>query len=193
MKFNLSAVLLILLATSSQAAILTFDDIPGQAQNSYGAIGTYQGFNFGSSNSYNRLDWVDTVGSNWNYGSVSGDFTLLNNYGSSGVITAQNSSDFSFDGLWAKTWGNNAASRTAYIRGFNDGVELWSSEVTLSSQFSYYSGLNGLIDELRLDFGNYFLVDNLALTETTQSVSEPATITLFGLGLLSLVGIRRLK
>ena len=192
MKFHLPAVLLILLATSSQAAILTFDDIANQTQNSYGAIGTYEGFNFGSSYSSNRLDWIDTVGSNWNYGSVSGDYTLLNNYGGSGIISASNSSDFTFDGLWAKTWANSYA-RTGYIRGFNNGALVWSSEVTLSSQFTYFSGLNGMIDELRLDFGNYFLVDNLALNETSHSVSEPTTIALFGLGLLGLAGIRRLK
>lgn len=192
MKFNLLAVLLILFTTSSQAAILTFDDIPGQSQNSYGAIGNYQGYNFGATNSLNRLDWIDTVGSKWNNGSVSGDYTMLNNFSGSGIITDQNNSDFSFDGLWAKTWGN-ARARTAYIRGFNNGSVIWTSQITLNSQFTYFSGVSGLIDELRLDLGNYFLVDNLALNETTQSVSEPASLALFGLGILTLVGIRRLK
>ena len=87
MKFNLLAVLLILFTTSSQAAILTFDDIPGQSQNSYGAIGNYQGYNFGATNSLNRLDWIDTVGSKWNNGSVSGDYTMLNNFSGSGIIS----------------------------------------------------------------------------------------------------------
>ena len=193
MKFNLSAVLLILFSTYSQAALLTFDDIAGQSQNSYGAIGTYQGFNFGATNTLNRLDWIDTLNSGWNYGAVSGDFTLLNNYGGSGIITAQDSSDFTFDGLWARVWGNYNSSRTAYIRGLNNGSEVWASQITLTSQFSYISGLNGMIDELRLDFGNHFLVDNLALNENTQSVSEPASIALFGLGILGLAGIRRFK
>ncbi len=193
MKFNLPAVLLILFSTCSQAAVLTFDDIAGQNQNSYGAIGTYQGFNFGATNTLNRLDWIDTVNSNWNYGAVSGDFTLLNNYGGSGIITAQDSSDFTFDGLWARVWGNYNSSRTGYIRGLNNGSEVWSSQVSLTSQFSFISGLNGMIDELRLDFGNHFLVDNLALNENTQSVSEPASIALFGLGILGLAGIRRFK
>jgi len=192
MKFNLPAVLLILFTVSSQAAILTFDDISGQSQNSVGAIGNYQGFNFGATNSLNRLDWIDTVGSYWDQGSVSGDFTMFNNYTGTGIITDENSADFSFDGLWAKTWGN-ASARTAYIRGFNNGSEIWTSQITLNSQFTYFSGVSGLIDELRLDLGNYFLVDNLALNETTQSVSEPASLALFGLGILSLVGIRRFK
>lgn len=192
MKFNLLAVLLILFTASSQAAILTFDDIPGQSQNVFGAIGNYQGYNFGATTSQNRLDWIDTVGSNWNYGSVSGDFTMLNNYGGTGIITDENNANFSFDGLWAKTWGN-ASARTAHIRGFNNGSEIWSSQITLNSQFTYFAGVSGLIDELQLEFGNHFLVDNLALNETTQSVSEPASLALFGLGILSLVGIRRLK
>lgn len=192
-KTLLSTLVLLALPLSSQAAILTFDDISGQTPNSYGAIGSYQGFNFGCLGcSSNRLDWVDTVGSSWNYGAVSGEYTMLNNYGGVGVITAADGSDFSFDGLYAETW-SNASARTGYIRGYNNGTEIWTSTITLASTFDYFGAMTGAIDELRLDFGNHFLVDNLALNEgqpPSVSVSEPASLSLLGLG-LGLLGLSR--
>lgn len=178
----------IVLASSVSATVITFDDHPNVAQNSWGAIGTYDGFTFKGGN--DRLDWIDTVGSYWNYGAVSGDFTMLNNYGGTGVITAANGSDFTFDGLWAETWGR-ASARNAYIEGYNNGALVWVSTIVLNPTFSYFDGMSGGIDELRLNFGNFFLVDNLALNES--QVPEPASLSLFGLALAGLVVARRCK
>jgi hypothetical protein len=190
----LSILALLALPLASHATILTFDDVTGgSTQNTYGALGTYQGFNFScTSCGSNRLDWIDTVGSSWNFGAVSGDFTLLNNYGGVGVITAADGSDFTFDGLYAETWAN-APARSAYIRGFNNGLEIWTSAITLGSQFAYFGGVTGAIDELRLDFGNFFLVDNLALNEGQHSVPEPTSLSLLGLGFGLLAMSRRRK
>ena len=170
----------------SNAATLTFDDIPGNS-NSYGDIGNYSGFDFSL-----NLDWVDTVNVAWDsggpYGSISPDNTMVNNNNGMGIITEESGNDFTFDGLYARTWGN-AAVGTPHIVGLKDSAVVWDSEITLTSAWTYYSGVNGIIDELRLDLGDNFIVDNLEMT----AVPLPATLYLFVTGLLGLSGVLRVK
>ena len=181
-------------AGSADATILTFDDIPGGSiQNSVGHdFSPYNGFNF----SY-TLDWIDLVGSTWDYGAHSGDFGILNNHGGVGTITEVSGADFTFDGLWAKRWatspdsgGQDALFGT--LSGYNNGIEVWSVNTGLNGSYEYYGAQAGSIDELRLGFGNHFLVDDIALNETAP-VPEPATMLLFGTGLVGLVGSRLRK
>lgn len=186
MKKTIFALLLLGCSTAANAVVLTFDDHPNAAQNNYGGVGAYGGFNFSS-----NLDWVDTVGSVWNFGAVSGDFTLLNNYGGVGIITAMGGSDFTFDGMWSRVW-STVDSRQGSIRGFNNGIEIWTSGITIDTDWAYFSGVAGSIDELRLDLGNYFLVDNLALNESAR-IAEPASLALLGIGLVGLGAMRRRK
>lgn len=180
---------LALVSGFSNAATLTFDDIPGGSIiNSYGDIGNYSGFDFSL-----NLDWVDTVNKAWEsdglyYGSISGDFTMVNNNSGLGIITEQSSNDFTFDGLNARTWGD-VPDRTQHIVGLKDNAVVWDSQITLTSTWTYYSGVSGNIDELQLDLGDYFLVDNLEMT----AVPLPATLYLFATGLLSLSGFLRVR
>ncbi len=186
-KLSPLLLLSVLFASPAQSSILTFDDIPGGSiQFGYGDMPTYQGFAFSST-----LDWIDLIGSSWNFGAHSGDFALLNNHGGVGTITSTDSSDFSFDGLWAKQWGKTPqsggpASLVGTIQGLNNGIEVWSINTALNGSYQFIAGQTLRIDELKLGLGNHFLVDDLALNQPSISVPEPSTLLLLSLGFLGL-------
>jgi hypothetical protein len=180
-------------AANANASVLTFDDIPGAAQNRYGAIGTYAGYVFGSTGDVNQMDWIDTVTSNefYNRGAVSGDFTMLNNNGGAAVIRKANGGAFTFGGLWAENW-LDWDTAAGSLQGYLGGQLVWTSDVTLGGEsFTWFAGTAGNIDELRIDFGEaQFLVDNLELNDAA-AVPLPPTPALMGIGLAGLMLLRR--
>jgi hypothetical protein len=190
MKKSLIATLLWACAGVGHATVLTFDDVPGAVRNSYGAVGTYAGYTFGATAPENRMDWIDTVSEDYNRGAVSGNFTLVNNFGGAAVITKAGGGQFAFGGLWAETW-LDWESQSGQVQGYRDGSLVWTSSVTLGGTFSHVGAVAGNIDELRLDFGDFFLVDNLELNEASAEVPLPGTPALMALGLAGLVLRRR--
>ena len=182
------ASLVIFGSQASSAAVLTFDDVPGGSiKGSYGDMPTYQGFTFSPT-----LDWIDVEGTEWYYGANSGDFALLNNESGAGMIVDAGTSDFTFDGLYAKHWGtapdtDGPDTLFGTLSGYNDGNLVWSLATSLNGSYKYYAAQAGLIDQLRLGFGNLFLVDDLEL----NAVPVPAAAWLFGSGLIALFGIAR--
>jgi hypothetical protein len=182
------APLLIFASQTLSAAILTFDDVPGGSiKDSFGDMPTYQGFDFSDT-----LDWIDVEGPKYNYGANSGDFALINNAGGVGSIIESSTTYFTFGGLWAKrsrTAPDSGGADTLFgtLSGYNDGNPVWELATGLNGSYEYYAAQAGLIDELRLDFGNFFLVDDLEL----NAVPVPAAAWLFGSGLIALFGLAR--
>jgi hypothetical protein len=172
----------------AQATLLTMEDIPGGSlQNKVDAMPVYKGFSFSGT-----FNWIDLVGGFWNFGAHSGEFGLLNNYGGPGFITRSDLSDFSFDGLWAKRWDTPIDSGGPFaligdIKGYNNGNEVWSIDTGLNGSYQFIAGQLPPIDQLRINLGNYFLVDDMVFTK----LSEPYSVALFGLGLLGFALLRR--
>lgn len=184
---------LLVLTNQANAALLTFDDIAGGSkQNDYGGMPVYNGFVFSST-----LNWIDVESSNWNHGAYSEDFALLNNYYGIGIITEENGAYFTFDGLWAKKWATGkvlVVLTHCLAHCYKDGVLAWSINTGLNGSYKYFGAQSGLIDELRLGFGDNFLVDNLALNHSTSTpVPEPAPLALLALGLTGIGLMRRRK
>jgi hypothetical protein len=178
----------------AHALILTFEDVPGgSTEASNRNMPTYQGYNFSST-----LHWIDVEGYPWPYGAHSGQFGILNSNSGVGFITKADSGDFTFDGLWAKRWytqpqSGGADSLFGTLSGYNNGGEVWSVGTGLNGSYEFYGAQNGAIDELRLGFGNNYLVDDIALSHSSGSnvIPEPATMLLLGSGFIGGVFARR--
>ena len=124
----------------ASAVTLDFDSIPGGSlQNSAGFMpGSYQGYAFTET-----LQRIDLVDSPWNFGAVSGEFGLLNNFSGVGVVTQVGGGAFTFDGLWAKEWATSPqsggpADLFGTLSGYNNGNLVWSVDTALNGSYQFF-------------------------------------------------------
>lgn len=196
MKKFLVAVLsvLFLLIGQAGASTLTFDDIGGggaKVPDGYGGLNYSPNFYY--------LDGTSLPGSGYDNGRKSGDFVAYNAYG--GEISASNAS-FDLNSLYVTaawregmdlqivgTYFAGGSVIADYVIGLQTPLFIDLNWMDISSVQLFSSGgvevpgLNGS--------GTHFAIDNIVINEPVNPVPEPATMLLLGLGLISVVALRR--
>lgn|GEM_PF-5997034 len=76
------------------------------------------------------------------------------------------------------------------MEGYNNASVIWRVITGLNASYEYYGAQSEAIDELKLGFGNYFLVDDLTLNVLATQVPEPTNLALLDLDLVGLDFVR---
>lgn len=200
----LATLALMVAASSVQAQVITFDDIG--INSSYVGFGniTYSGLSWGTgwfaeSNSQYSTQYGNT------YGAVSGEYAAFNGYGYLEVSVG--GGVFDFNGAYFTGWGSqdtaqSYTSSTITVEGYNSGSLVGNATMVLGA-----TGYNWLqadllgIDSLKFiasGSSQWWLMDdmtiNVAASNTSNnSVPEPASLALMGLGLIGMGFLGRKK
>jgi len=174
------------------ATVLTFEDTDysNAGGSTYAAFqGTYGGFGW---TSQFGVFYGPGMNSGYDAGTVSGDYALFNMFGDG--VTIIKDEVFDWNGAWfssVRTDGGNIA-----VEGYSNGTRQYTGNITLTWENpAWFQADWAGIDEIRL-LGCYnvdstrFAMDDFTFNELAP-VPEPATMFLFGLGLLGLSGISR--
>lgn len=187
-------------AAQTQAAVITFDDLPATELDAVPE--NYQGFIWGES-FFTNVSYIhkDTVpDSGYANGVVSGDYAAFNFLATTSVIKTSGGEQFDFNGAYftaALSEGLNIE-----VTGFLNNLTLFTQTIIVSTQqaqwfdFDFF-GINSLSlrawggaaqdDTLGNDF---YVMDNFTINEAV-AVSESSALALLLLGLAGIVVGRR--
>ena len=186
-------------AISTQAAVITFDDLPPTELDAI--PNGYQGFNWGSSHmvsvNYFHQDLLPATG--FENGVVSGDYAAFNFLATTSTITGD---VFDFNGAYLTAGWNDGLN--IEVTGFLNNLALFTKIVVVSTQqaqwFDFdFPGINSL--SLRAWGGtsmdgtagdDFFIMDNFTINESTP-VSESSLLALLLLGITGILLGRKTK
>ena len=178
----LASLMLLSYAPAASANVLYFDDIDSAGQwDSVPIPNGYGGFSW--SNFYVENQNYYTQGSGYKVGCISPDYVAFNGYGSPSLLS---DGVFEFTGAYlTAAW---SSTLNIEVQGYLGASLLYDTTVTVSNSAPTWCSFNySGIDTLRFvtSDNTQFAMDNFTYTP------EPATMSLLGLGALSL--LRRKK
>jgi hypothetical protein len=185
-----AALAMSLAAGSASATLITFE---GQANSIYNAPIARDGFLIGNvAGDEQHFHEIDST----QYGLTSnGTGVLLNDRNTRIFVEDALGGVFSLGSVDVATAANNGPGLSILIEGFLNGVSVGTLSTTFGAGFTTLSGVSlGTVDRLVFDgFGGAggFEMDNLSLNAAVESVPEPVSLGLFGIGLAGLAAARR--
>ncbi|MEN0038813.1 MAG: PEP-CTERM sorting domain-containing protein [Cellvibrio sp.] len=188
-------------ALSTQAAVITFDDLP---ETDIGSISEgYGGFNWGDSFltnvAYAHKDAIPGTG--FETGVVSGNYAAFNFLATTSVISGEK---FDFNGAYLTAGWNDGLN--IEVTGFLDNLALFTKTVVVNTSaaqwFDFnFAGINSL--SLRAwggvsidpnNGGEFFVMDNFTFNETpAAAVPESSSLALLLLGVAGILLGRKNK
>ncbi len=176
-------------ATATQAAVITFDDLPATELDTI--PDGYHGFNWGASPmvnvNYFHKDLLPNTG--FENGVVSGDYAAFNFLATTSTITGN---QFDFNGAYLTAGWNDGLN--IEVTGFLNNLALFTKTVVVNTQQAQWFDFNFMgINSLSLrawggtsidgtEGNDFFIMDNFTINEPT-AVPESSSLILLLLGL----------
>lgn len=189
-------------AISTQAAVITFDDLPATELDAI--PDGYQGFNWGAASManvsyFNQNVLPDTGFAN---GVVSGDYAAFNFLATTSNISTSSGEQFDFNGSYLTAGWNDGLN--IEVSGFLNSVLLFTQTVVVNTNAAQWFDFNFLgINSLSLrawggtsidgtQGNDFFVMDNFTVNESA-SVPESSSLILLLLGVAGILLGRKTK